>query len=42
MASLPDRSKTAVLVVDMQNRAIAGAFRRDDVMANINDLVERA
>ena len=42
MTSLPDRSNIAVVVVDVQNGVVAGAFRRDAVIANINDLVTRA
>jgi nicotinamidase-related amidase len=42
MTSLPDRPNTAVLVVDVQNDVVAGAFRRDEVVANIASLVDRA
>ena len=42
MTSLPDRPNTAVLVVDVQNGVVEGAHRRDEVIANINDLVGRA
>lgn len=42
MTSLPHRPHTAVIVVDVQNGVVEGAHRRDEVIANINDLVERA
>ena len=42
MTSLPDRPNTALLVVDVQNAVVAGAYNRDDVIANIRGLVERA
>jgi nicotinamidase-related amidase len=42
MTSLPNRPNTAVIVVDVQNGVVEGAARRDEVIANINDLVGRA
>lgn len=42
MTSLPDRPNTALLVVDVQTDVVANAHQRDDVIANINTLVERA
>ncbi|HMO10498.1 MAG TPA: isochorismatase family protein [Actinotalea sp.] len=42
MTSLENRPATALLVVDVQHGAVDGAFRRDDVIANIQVLVERA
>src|SRR5690242_8983343 len=42
MTSLPDRPNTALLVVDVQNDVVANAYRRDEVVANIRDLVARA
>lgn len=42
MTSLPDRPNTAVLVIDVQNGVVANAHQRDDVIANINTVVERA
>jgi nicotinamidase-related amidase len=42
MTKLPDRPNTALLVVDVQNAVVAGAFRRDEVIANINTLVDDA
>ena len=42
MTSLPDRPNTALLVVDVQNDAMANAYHRDEVVANIRDLVAKA
>ncbi|KMO74116.1 cysteine hydrolase [Mycolicibacterium chubuense] len=42
MTTLENRSATALLVVDVQNVVVDGAYRRDAVVANIADLVERA
>ena len=42
MSSLNDRPHTALLVVDVQNGVVTGAPRRDEVVANINVLVDRA
>lgn len=42
MATLSNRSNTALLVVDVQNGVVAGAYQRDAVVANVADLVERA
>lgn len=42
MTSLPDRPNTALVVVDVQNGVVAGAHRRDEVIANISTLVEKA
>ena len=42
MSSLPNRPNTALLVIDMQNNVIANAFERDQVVANIRTLVDRA
>lgn len=42
MTVLRDRPNTAVLVVDVQNGVVANAYRRDEVIANINALVDRA
>ncbi|MHA0288955.1 isochorismatase family protein [Mycobacterium sp. C3-094] len=42
MTTLADRGTTALLVVDVQNDVVGGAFRRDTVVANIARLVERA
>jgi nicotinamidase-related amidase len=42
MTTLQGRTKTALLVVDVQHGAIDGAPRRDEVIANIASLVDRA
>ena len=42
MTSLRDRPNSALLVVDMQNSVVAGAHRRDEVIANINTLIDDA
>ncbi|MFC9659935.1 isochorismatase family protein [Nocardia sp. NPDC127606] len=42
MTTLPDRPNTALLVVDVQNGVVDEAPRRDEVVANINALVDRA
>lgn len=42
MSTLPDRPNTALVVIDVQNGVVAGAPRRDEVVANINTLVAKA
>jgi nicotinamidase-related amidase len=42
MTSLPGRPNTAVVVIDVQNDVVATAFKRDEVIANINKLVDKA
>ena len=42
MTTLDNRPNTALLVVDVQNGVVAGAPGRDDVVANIGSLVEKA
>jgi nicotinamidase-related amidase len=42
MATLEDRPNTALLVVDVQNGVVGGAHARDDVVANVASLVEKA
>ncbi|MYW47197.1 cysteine hydrolase family protein [Streptomyces sp. SID161] len=42
MTTLPDRPRTALVVIDVQNKVVAGAHRRDDVIANINTLIDKA
>lgn len=42
MTTLTDRPNTALLVIDVQNGVVTGAFRRDEVVANIASLVNRA
>jgi nicotinamidase-related amidase len=42
VTTLENRPNTALLVVDVQNGVVAGAPRRDEVVANVGSLVERA
>jgi nicotinamidase-related amidase len=42
MTTLPDRPNTALLIVDVQNGVVDGAYNRDSVIANINSLVDKA
>jgi nicotinamidase-related amidase len=42
MTTLPNRPNTALLVVDVQNGVVEGAPARDEVVANIGTLVEKA
>jgi nicotinamidase-related amidase len=42
VTTLNSRPNSALLVVDVQNGVVAGAPRRDEVIANIKTLVERA
>jgi nicotinamidase-related amidase len=42
MATLTDRPHTALLVVDVQQGNTSDAYRRDEVIANINSLVDKA
>ena len=42
MTTLPARPNTALVVIDVQNGVVGGAYRRDQVVANIGTLVDRA
>ena len=42
MTTLSGRPNTALLVVDVQNGAVAGSHERDAVVANVRSLVEKA
>jgi nicotinamidase-related amidase len=42
MTTLADRPNTALLVIDVQNGVVGGAYDRDNVVANIGALVEKA
>jgi nicotinamidase-related amidase len=42
MTTLPGRTNTALLVIDVQNGVVDGAHDRDGVVARIGSLVERA
>jgi nicotinamidase-related amidase len=36
------RTKSALLVIDVQNQVVDGAFNKDQVLANINTAVGKA
>ena len=42
MTTLSDRPRTALIVIDVQHGVMAQAYRRDAVVAHIDELVERA
>ncbi len=42
MTTLQNRPNTALLVIDVQNGVVAGAYERDAVVANVGRLVEKA
>jgi nicotinamidase-related amidase len=42
MTTLENRPNTALLVIDVQNGVVEGAYERDAVVANIGDLVREA
>jgi nicotinamidase-related amidase len=42
VTTLSDRPETALLVIDVQNGVVAGAYNRDGVIANIALLVDKA
>ena len=42
MTTLDGRTGTALVVVDVQSGVVAGTHRRDDVVANVGSLVDRA
>jgi nicotinamidase-related amidase len=42
MTNLRDRPNTALLVVDVQNDVVAKAYQRDEVIAHIRELIDRA
>jgi nicotinamidase-related amidase len=42
MSTLTGRPNTALLVIDVQNGVVGGAYNRDGVIANIATLVEKA
>ena len=42
MTTLIDRPNTALIVIDVQNGVVAGAHNRDEVIANIAVLVDKA
>jgi nicotinamidase-related amidase len=42
MTTLPNRPNTALIVIDVQNDVVGGAYNRDAVVANVAALVEKA
>jgi nicotinamidase-related amidase len=42
MTTLSDRPNTALVVIDVQNGVVGGAYQRDAVVANISTLVDKA
>src|SRR5262249_27002148 len=42
MTTLPDRPNAALIIIDVQNGVVDGSHNRDDVVANINVLLDRA
>jgi nicotinamidase-related amidase len=42
MTTLKNRPNTALLVVDVQNGVVEGAHERDEVVANVGSLVDKA
>ena len=42
MTTLENRPNTAVLVIDVQNGVVGGAYERDAVVANVGTVVEKA
>ena len=42
MTSLPDRPNTALLVIDVQNDVVANAFQRNEIVATIGGLIDKA
>ena len=42
MTTLENRPNTALLVIDVQNSVVREAHERDEVVAKIGDLVEKA
>lgn len=42
MSTLNDRPNTALVIVDVQNDVVAAAYNRDEVLANINTLIDKA
>ena len=42
MTTLDNRPNAALLVVDVQNGVVGGAYNRDTVVANVSRLIEKA
>lgn len=42
MSTFSDRTRSALIVIDVQKDVVADAYRRDETIGNISDLVKRA
>ena len=42
MSTLPNRPNTALLIIDTQNGVLSGTHRRDQIVANLSTLVDKA
>src|SRR5262249_22273199 len=42
MTTLDNRPNTALLVIDVQNGVVGGAYERDTVVANVGNVVDKA
>jgi nicotinamidase-related amidase len=42
MSTFSDRTRSALIVIDVQKDVVANAYRRDETIGNISDLVKRA
>jgi nicotinamidase-related amidase len=42
MTTLPDRPNVALVVIDVQNGVVDGSHNRDEMIANINTLIDKA
>ena len=42
MSTFPGRTKTALMVIDVQNDVVATAFKREETIANINAAIDKA
>jgi nicotinamidase-related amidase len=42
MTTLENRPNTALIVIDVQNGVVEGAYERDAVVANVGSLVDKA
>jgi nicotinamidase-related amidase len=42
MTSIPNRTNSALLVIDVQNGVVPNAYQRDEIVANINTAVLKA
>ncbi len=42
MSTIPGRSESALIVIDVQNGVVANAFKRDEIVGNMRTLVKKA